>query len=532
MAKIVDPDSIEQGTDVVFDTGAKTIQILITGAVSDDSPGKSSGITGKCLYSFTKEEWKDDSNLNKFRFPIKMIYEASFQLISGWTFADQQTKDVIRDAGFQEIATDDEFSCMISLGDIDAPSVDQAYYTNTTGLFETTYDFDKTGELNENVLVYDGSVDTRNYMKLFLREESKLYAEYDLMDEQGLAALKYEAYKFPLVNGADLNVVNDDTFVGGANDPYQSMSIDYIVGNGFTSAAEQSYNVDDVVQDANDRWAICTVAGTLDADGVLDYTTNGGTGTFVQYGGERQIGADYFAFNRIINAATGTVQQVHTFAQYQLRQDADINDDTTGSGFGQVRGKIATALTGFIGDQMHTNPGTYIDNLNIEDNNNINYWDITVDGGGLDVGFLPVSSTQRNNPYYATFTLAFSQNLLDEGDFDSADTLFRVYFTNCDGYENVGADFDTATAITVHDKDLVDIEGSIITANAPYTFQYDYTNNIQRGASSAGTNAPITVVYQGLGSSEWSYAQFTIQKATGQVFACNTADELNYDNPT
>ena len=55
MAKIVDPDAIAQTTDVVLDTGAKTIQLITTGAISDDSPGRDSGITGKCLYSFLKE---------------------------------------------------------------------------------------------------------------------------------------------------------------------------------------------------------------------------------------------------------------------------------------------------------------------------------------------------------------------------------------------------------------------------------------------------------------------------------------------
>jgi len=531
MAKIVDPDSIQQTTDIVFNTGTKTIQILITGAISDDSPGKTSGITGKCLYSFCKEEWKNDAALNKFKFPIKMIYEASFQLINGWTFADQQTKDVIRDAGFQEIATSDQFSCMISLGDIDEPLVDQAYYSNVAGLSATTVEFDKTGEVNENVIVYDGSVDTRDYMKVFLREQGKLFAEYELLREQGLAALKYEAYKFPLANGIDLKIANDDTALSGSV-PYTNMSIDYLVGNSFTSAATgTTYDVDDVIQDDAGRWAICTVSGDLDASGVADYTANGGTGTFAAYDGERQIGANYYAFNRIIDAATASIAQVHTFCQYQLRQDVDINANTTTNDFGYVRGKVAIPLTSFIGDQLHTNPGTYVDNLSLDDNNSITYWDITVDGGGLNLNYIPLTTTQRNNPYYASFTLVFSQNLLDEGTADNADTLFRVYFTNDDAGDNTGRDFDTATAITVLDKDLNAIQGSINNAGAPYTYQYDYTNNEQRGTLSKGTPAPITVVYQGLGSSEWNFAQFTIQQATGQSFACNTADELNYNNP-
>jgi hypothetical protein len=528
MAKIVDPDSIAQTTDVVYDTGAKTIQIKITGAISDDSPGKTSGITGKCLYSFTKEEWKTDTALNKFKFPIKMIYEASFQLINGWQFADQQTRDVLRDAGFQEIILSDEYSCMISLGDMDAPGADQAYYTNTSGLFETTSNFDKTGELNENVLVYDGAVDTRDYIKLFLREQGKLYAEYNLHVEQGLSTLKYEAYKFPLSNGSDIKVTLSDAALTGA--PYDDMTIDYIVGTGFTDGWTVSAGIsaDAVYQDTAGRWAVCTVGGTLDAAGVADWTANGGTATLVAYQGERQIGSDYYAFNRVVAASGGTVEQVHMWCQYQLRLDADINDDDSGTGFGQVRGKIATPLTSFIGDQLHTNPGMYVDELSLDDNNSITYWDITVNGGGIDSNYVPVTSTQRNNPFYASFTLVFSSNLIAE---TTGDTLFRVYFTNDDAGDNAGNDFDTSGAIVVQDKDSANIEGTISSGGVPYTFQYDYTNNVQRGAASAGTPAPITVVYQGLFDSEWNSAEFTIQQSTGQSFACNTADELNYDNP-
>lgn len=539
MAKIVDPDSIAQGTDVVLNTSTKTIQLLITGAISDDSPGRDSGITGKCLYSFLKEEWGTDTALNKFRFPIKMIYEASFQLINGWSFEDQQTIDVLRDAGFQDIINNDEYSCMITLGNMDNSSVDQAYFDQIAGASDNTTvsNFDKTGEVNENVLVYDGTNDYRDYIKVFLREEQKLFAEYALLTEQGLAALKYEAYRLPLSNGADLKAIDDDTVVGTTDAgsltgvKYSELSIDYIVGNGFVTATATSYSIDDVVQDTAGRWARCTTAGTMDASGVADYTSNGGTAVWEAYPGERQIGADYYAFNRIVeceDASTNKARttEIHSWLQYQLRQNVDINADTNGDGYGTVYGKIAPVFTEFVGDQMWGEPGVYFDNLNPNDNNSVTYQDITVDGGGLDSEGLPATSTPRNNPFYASFDLVFSDNLVSE---TNGDTLFRVYFTNDDAGDNTGRDFDTSTAIVVQDKDSTEITGQISTAIN--TFQYDYTNNIQRGAASADSDAPITVVFQGLNDSEWNYAQFTVQKSTGQSFACNTADELNYSNP-
>ena len=174
---------------------------------------------------------------------------------------------------------------------------------------------------------------------------------------------------------------------------------------------------------------------------------------------------------------------------------------------------------------MWGEPGVYFDNLNANDNNSIVFQDITVDGGGLDSEYLPVTTTSRTNPFYASFDLVFSDNLVSE---TAGDTLFRVYFTNDDAGDNLGYDFDTTNAIVVNDKDGSPIEGTI--TQATNTFQYDYTNNIQRGTGSDETDAPITVVFQGLNDSEWNYAQFTIQQSTGQSFACNANDELNYEN--
>lgn len=549
MAKIVDPDDLtavvngaQTTEEVEIQTATKTISLHVAGNLNDTAPGKTSGVTGKALYSFLKEEWKSNTTLNRFRFPIKMIYEASFQIINGWQFdqADAgQTVDLIRDAGFQDTTNTDEFACIISLGDMDAPGTDQAYYDQVFGYDDNTTvaDFDKTGEVNENILIFDGTNDYRDYGKFFLREEQKLFAEYNLLVEQGLTALKYEAYRLPLGgNSTDLKAVdNDTTITGGAGSittvDYTELTIDYLNGALFVTATATTYSLDDVVQDGTGRWARCTTAGTVVTPGGA-YASFGGTSVWEAYPGERQIGANYYAFNRIVEcasttpAAQGRTTEIHSWLQYQLRQVTNINDDVNLDAFGTVYGNIAAPFTFFVGDQMWGYPGVYFDNLNANDNNAVTYQDITVDGGGLNTSFLPVTSTARNNPFYASFDLVFSSNLVSE---TNADTQFRVYFTNDDAGANAGNDFDTTGAIVVNDKDSAAIEGQIDAATK--TFQYDYTNNAQRGGGSAGTDAPITVVFQGLNDSEWNFAQFTIAQATGQSFACNTADELNYENP-
>src|SRR3990167_5836016 len=102
MAKIIDPDSIAQTTDVVFNTTLKEIEIKTTGAVSNTSPGSTSGVTLQCLYSFAKEEWKDDTALNKFKFPLKMYTKTDGTFINGWVFKNADSRNVIRDGGWTE----------------------------------------------------------------------------------------------------------------------------------------------------------------------------------------------------------------------------------------------------------------------------------------------------------------------------------------------------------------------------------------------------------------------------------------------
>jgi hypothetical protein len=48
MAKIIDPDQLTQGSEVVFDTTARTIALAKVGNLSDD------GVTLQALYSFLK----------------------------------------------------------------------------------------------------------------------------------------------------------------------------------------------------------------------------------------------------------------------------------------------------------------------------------------------------------------------------------------------------------------------------------------------------------------------------------------------
>ena len=113
MAKIVDPDQVASGTEVVYSTVAKTVQYLVAGNLNDAVPGKTSGLTGQAGYSASKDHWLASSTLRKHRSPIDPVFDASFRFKDDWDFADQQSRDLWRDGGVQITKTGQEFACII-----------------------------------------------------------------------------------------------------------------------------------------------------------------------------------------------------------------------------------------------------------------------------------------------------------------------------------------------------------------------------------------------------------------------------------
>lgn len=524
MAKIVDPDSLNQGTEVVISTAGKTVQLLVAGNLNNTSPGSTSGVTLQALYSFLKEEWKTDAALNKFKFPLKMFTKTDGIFINGWDFADATSRNLVRDAGWEEI-TGDQYAGIVSLGNFDATG-DQAWYQHVIGYDATTLNFNKTGNLNEAVQI-DGFT---GYFKAFLRIASgtgtgKLYSEYNLLTEQTISALEPVLYKLPLSNSTDLKINETDANID-ANTPYSGMKVNYLKGKGFTTWANSTvYPAASVVQEATGspkHWFFTAAGGTSNGTDVQDDT---GVTDWAAYDGEVLIGSSYYAFNRLVTGNNGTAQQIYNWAQRQLRKTTDINanDSTTvnqRSGL-TVKGNVAELLLEFVGDTLKTKPGLYISGFHADSTNSIKFRDITVDGGGVDVNtYLPVTSTERNYPFVATGTLNFSANLVAEAD---ADTKYTMYFTS-----TPSGNFDSSSAVIVKNNSDADITGQITAASI--AFDFDYDNNVQ-GGRTAGTDAAVSIVAQGLPGATWVLTTFTITRATGQSITINADDERNYANP-
>lgn len=516
-SKIFDPDSLNQGTEVVINTGAKTITLQASGNLSNASPGSTSGVTLQALYSFLKEEWKTDTALNKFKFPLKMYTKTDGTFINGWTFAGASSRNLVRDAGWTEGSN--QYAGIVSLGNFDA-STDQAYYQNVIGYDQTKVNFDKTGNLNESIPItgYTG------YLKCFLRIASgsgtgKLYSEYNLLTEQSISALEPVLYKLPLSNSTDLKITVADSTIDGSS-PYTGMKLNYLKGKGFTTWANSTvYPAASVVKDnVTGRWKFTAAGGTSSGTSTADDT---GVTDWAAYDGEVQIGSSWYAFNRTLTANNGTDGQIYNWAQRQLRKTTDINanDSTTvnqRSGLVE-KGNIAELLLEYVGDTLKTKPGLYISGFNTNSTNSIKFRDITVDGGGVDVNTaLPVTSTERAYPFVAAGNLNFSSNLVSEPD---GDTKYAMYFTNT---------FDTSGAIIVNNNSGTPITGQITGATISWDFDYD---NSTQGGRTPGTDADVTVIAQGLNGATWTSVTYTITRSTGQNITITSDDERNYSNP-
>lgn len=545
-APVVDPDFLtytkttnlatafaaETVNPLIIDYTNKRIALkVIDGTMSED------GATIKAVYSKLKEAWKDDADLIKFPFPMGPITDEQFEMVNGWNWdktetsgdASATTVQLLRTGGWSVVNTSgnitERWAGIISLGTL-VDVTDQIYYQQV-GPNEASVDFVLTGPVNQAVQIiddpngdgtYSDGYDKRTYFKVFVREQGKTYSDADLADI-GVTSMDYQAYRFPLTNATDLNIEESDANIA-ANEPYTKITITYlrdsngdvynIVGPWVSGT---TYAIGDVVSYSG-RWYKRVVAGAGTDNPTVD-TTN-----YDPYEGERQIGATYYAFNIIIDGDTDVsgstsgdalIQEIYEKIQYQLRQAADID-----AGSGSVTGKTADSLLTFVGPTLITASGVYIDNFNVNDTNSITFNTFEPTAG---------AATAIQFPFVASLTINFGTNLVND-----ASAKYWVFFQNDDAGDNTGRDFGTANAIIVQDNDGVNMANNI-SGNTSFSRSYNYDGNVQRGASSANTAAPVTVVGIGLSTGQYVQANTTILRTTTNSVTLTAALERNYANP-
>lgn len=519
MVLITDPDDLVDGLNIIIDTTEKTVELTKAGVLDDD------GVVIKAVYSKLKELWRDNIEYVKFPFPMIPITDEQFEIVNGWDWEGDDTRNLLRTGGWARVdvngVTQEMYAGVISLGILGEE--DQVYYQQEDG--GSTQNIVLTGVVNQAVKIFDlgESEDFREYLKLFCREFGKTYAFAELQ-EIGVSRLTYQAYRFPLSNATDINIIADDSTVD-SEAPYNGMSI---------------------------TWYETPQNRTL-----------GATGTF--------------PFSVIIDGNGGTTNQIYTFVQRELRRDTDID-----AGSGTQIGNVTSNILRFVGDTLFTESlpegGTFIDDFAVAFINSIEFMDdsgelrtfplltvLTVNFGAnlvadtdakywiyftslpgdADYGtsdativrtadvFETVSRERSGN--VATITLNEPHGLEEEqyveligvgGTGYNGQYKITSVTTNTISYANEGSD-EGSTADT--DGTAYVLMAGPIGGVSSKELPFDYDFNEQGGRTPAST-APITGVGIGLETSQFVSATSSIADVPSSI-SLVSALERNYENP-
>lgn len=524
------------------------------------------GVLGQSFYSFCKEEWKNDNDLIKFKFPMTAITPEQYEF-NEWKPVDaaestivttpaSNTRNLIRSAGWDEVDVngfiESQRFCWITLGNIDA--ADNAYYfwdsatvagdigtavfdqaTNeavesvarvdisgrTSAVFTTTTLTFGSGDLttdfkigdsvfiqNANLPANDGSfvltgvsatvltiasgwtadtdavgtllvaVDhrTQNFT-CRIRVFGKTYDQSSSTDI-GVTAITNQAYRFPLQEAADPVITTlgvTEAQANGSITPYDDMNITYYA----TPQTRDGFNLGDTK----------SFGVIVDGDVSIGQEDGGGI---------------------------ASAEQIYAHVQAQIAGVTDI-DAGAGTQVGQLADPLlAIASTGNtlsslfqVNSGLAGGNGVYVDTFSSADKNRVQFQDN--------------SDVTQDFPLTVTVTLNFSSTLVDD-----VNAVFKMFFTNNDAGDDDGSDFGTINAIIVQDDTLADISGSVTVAQS--NFNYAYSSNVQRGAGSGGTDAPVTIVAIGLSTAQYVLATGSITN-TGLTASLVAALERNFSNP-
>jgi hypothetical protein len=419
-------DSNTLAKNVMIDGLRKKILILEQEGLSAD------GVEENAVYSFLKEEFKDDDYLRQYPFPMFAIDldAGKYQIgtdganANGWNWEDVathsvRTRKLIRNGGWSEVdangVTQAIYPCIVTLGSFEDETPvtgDTAYYlfgTDTT--VDNTTDFTFTGPVNEAVKAYEeiGNPDTFTFVDGGGGDDTVTRATGSFIDDG-------------FVVGGRMNVRNANT---PANDGsyvitgVAATTLTFATGSFNTGEADSQaqiavdnryeFSVYLRVRDADpngktfDQSNLTAIGRTQlnnfifgfpltnatdlkieETDANIDANTPY-TGMSITYFATPQsksglVGGS-FNFGIVIDANGGTAQQVYEFVQRQLRKTTDIDADAD-----THIGRAMDALLVFEGDTLVAgkgipdNPdgggsGVFVENIAAVDNNNLTMFD-------------------------------------------------------------------------------------------------------------------------------------------------------------
>lgn len=492
------------------------------------------GVTIKALYSFLKEEWLNDEDVRRFLFPMVPITDESYEFVEGYEPADNaesstvdtgastqsNTRQLIRTGGWLERnpvgGIKRTYAGVISLGNIFGTNT--AYYFFAGQTSATSFNF--PGPVNEGVQIFGstangGNVDvdfqdqTTDEFNIRIRTFGNTYGQSN-SSAIGRDVLSNQAYSFAISEQADPVLA---TLVGGGGQPATISDLfDDIVT---TPVAPYDDMAIGYFATAQDRSGFNPLGGD---------TPSAGTSQFGVI-----VDADASETDPTVSGPA-SAEEIFAFERAQLVRSTNINDPDallTGEAAITIAGQLADPLLSIasVGNTLFSltqpsNPGgdgngVHVDNFAATDRNRVRFRDNDDD--------------ERSFPFVATGRLDFNANL-------STDTSARydVFISNDDAGDDLGRDFGTSLTLILNDAaGPAAISGSVPQqgGGSSVSFDVDYDGNVQRGAASAGTDIPITIVAMGFDTAQYVVATGTVTRAENQVFSLVAALERNAVNP-
>lgn len=353
MAMITDPDSLIVGTNITFNTGARTYDFIASadGSTTNGLIAKD-GVDMNAVWSKFVDLWAT-ATYKPYPFPMNKIDNRSGQYVlgrdpggnnNGWKPGTDATRQMQRNGGWKEYSNtgvlNREYFGAVIQGSV-SPGA-QLYYQKASNGVAINYTF--TDLPNEAIQVYgdatNGNFDSRTFFKSFAREYGYTFDDASLVDISETAT---GAFKLPfgINTSTDLNITANDATVS-SNAPYTGITIKYD-----------------------------TVATNI------------------------TIGAGSYPFKKHITHSGATRFQIYTKMQYQLRQNSDIN---TGGTAGPVTGKTADLICWFVGPTLYSRA-----------------FFTPIDADLNDIIFIDDNGIEREFPYASAGTLSFNQPLTSGG---------------------------------------------------------------------------------------------------------------------
>ncbi|PUB82384.1 MAG: hypothetical protein DBP02_15130 [gamma proteobacterium symbiont of Ctena orbiculata] len=443
------------------------------------------GITLRGLYNFINSRRRLNNTLRQFKRGMKGNYRfaGAYYFPNGVKLDDTVLGDSttdrnkIRGSGWLEYADtgdgetdiDRIYHGVVSLVSIQATT--QPRYALVTDTLEATLqaatwaDFSRVGDINETVQVFG---DTAN--------GDASAGDFDYTTRTLIVRVRSWGYN-----------PGETTSVATGIAEFSGFSAGYGVGESLNPA--NTYDLADVIGGGQiTPWTGMSLEKLVAPQTETGFNESDGDFTWVLH-----------------NANSGTAQECAAFLDALTLQDADV-DDGAGSYNGQ-KGRVwyTRNASGKIVTVSNEGEGLFIEGLSTAEQQNVIMTDDT--------------AATKTYPFFPDVQISVGAAAVAD-----ANAWYHVYYL--DGA--AGADFDTASAVTVEDSSNNPVNGNVNTdaVGNKVSFAYAYDTNTQAGLS-AGVDKDIVVIVEGDGGVAQAITYATITRDTVVPVTCAPSADNN-----